>query len=165
MDFWTVDRIEQLRMMKAEGKTGAEIAHALGCSRNAVLGKTHRLGLGVSKQAPGISAELLRNTTPKRAYTRRQRQPGVASKVGFLLPALPEPPKDAAVDIVAVTGCRWAITADDVPRDQHRFCNAPVEGERSYCPYHEQEKRAKAQPKEAVKRFKIPTVLLRMAAA
>jgi len=43
---WTDERIEQLRQMWQAGATASQIADALGSvSRNAVIGKAHRLGL------------------------------------------------------------------------------------------------------------------------
>ena len=43
---WTDDRIEQLKTMWEAGQTASQIADALGgVSRNAVIGKAHRLGL------------------------------------------------------------------------------------------------------------------------
>ena len=43
---WTDERIEQLRQMWQAGSTASQIAEALGgVSRNAVIGKAHRLGL------------------------------------------------------------------------------------------------------------------------
>lgn len=43
---WTDERIEQLRQMWQQGLTASQIAETLGeVSRNAVIGKAHRLGL------------------------------------------------------------------------------------------------------------------------
>jgi GcrA cell cycle regulator len=43
---WTEERIERLKAMWADGATASEIADKLGgVSRNAVIGKAHRLGL------------------------------------------------------------------------------------------------------------------------
>ena len=43
---WTEERIERLKSMWHEGATASEIADKLGgVSRNAVIGKAHRLGL------------------------------------------------------------------------------------------------------------------------
>jgi GcrA cell cycle regulator len=43
---WTDERIERLKAMWTEGKTASQIAEELGgVSRNAVIGKAHRLGL------------------------------------------------------------------------------------------------------------------------
>jgi hypothetical protein len=52
---WTDERLDILRQMWADGKTASEIAETLGSvSRNAVIGKAHRLGLQSrpSPQAP-----------------------------------------------------------------------------------------------------------------
>ncbi len=43
---WTDERIETLRKMWEAGQTASQIAEELGgVSRNAVIGKAHRLGL------------------------------------------------------------------------------------------------------------------------
>ncbi|WP_312489396.1 GcrA family cell cycle regulator, partial [Sphingomonas sp.] len=43
---WTDERIDTLRTMWEAGQTASQIAEALGgVSRNAVIGKAHRLGL------------------------------------------------------------------------------------------------------------------------
>ena len=43
---WTDERIEQLKKMWSDGATASQIADELGgVSRNAVIGKAHRLGL------------------------------------------------------------------------------------------------------------------------
>ena len=43
---WTDERIDRLKTMWTEGATASQIADELGgVSRNAVIGKAHRLGL------------------------------------------------------------------------------------------------------------------------
>ncbi|MDQ3080516.1 MAG: GcrA cell cycle regulator, partial [Pseudomonadota bacterium] len=43
---WTDERIDRLKAMWADGSTASQIAEDLGgVSRNAVIGKAHRLGL------------------------------------------------------------------------------------------------------------------------
>jgi GcrA cell cycle regulator len=43
---WTDERVETLKTMWAEGKSASQIAKELGgITRNAVIGKVHRLGL------------------------------------------------------------------------------------------------------------------------
>ncbi|MGH6659052.1 MAG: GcrA family cell cycle regulator, partial [Sphingomicrobium sp.] len=43
---WTEERIERLKKLWADGSTASQIAEELGgVSRNAVIGKAHRLGL------------------------------------------------------------------------------------------------------------------------
>ncbi|EPX80857.1 GcrA family cell cycle regulator [Litoreibacter arenae] len=52
---WTDDRVEVLKKMWGEGKSASQIAKELGgVTRNAVIGKVHRLGL--SNRSGGASA-------------------------------------------------------------------------------------------------------------
>ena len=54
---WTDERIDRLKTMWAEGSTASHIAELLGgVSRNAVIGKAHRLGLE-SRPSPVKAAE------------------------------------------------------------------------------------------------------------
>src|SRR5687767_10509810 len=54
---WTDERIDRLKSMWAEGSTASQIAEDLGgVSRNAVIGKAHRLGLE-SRPSPVKSGE------------------------------------------------------------------------------------------------------------
>src|SRR5215207_9206903 len=57
---WTDERIERLKKMWADGATASQIADELGgVSRNAVIGKAHRLGLDArpSPVKPGEEKE------------------------------------------------------------------------------------------------------------
>lgn len=67
---WTDDRVELLKTLWGAGKTAAEIAKELGegLTRNAVIGKAHRLGLSgrvtpvqkkIDKPLPPESKEIL----------------------------------------------------------------------------------------------------------
>ena len=51
---WTDERIETLRTRLAGGASMRELAAELGCTRNAAIGKAHRLGL-VSSYKPPLS--------------------------------------------------------------------------------------------------------------
>ena len=52
---WTDERIEQLKQHWMEGKSASQIASLLGngLTRNAVIGKVHRLGLAGRAKSPG----------------------------------------------------------------------------------------------------------------
>src|SRR5262245_14999204 len=52
---WTSERVEQLRAYVAAGLTCSQIALEIGVTRNAVIGKIHRLGLSPgSPAAPAL---------------------------------------------------------------------------------------------------------------
>src|ERR1700750_2177262 len=67
---WTDERIERLKKMWAQGATASQIADELGgVSRNAVIGKAHRLGLEQrpSPVKPGEEKESKRGAPPSAA--------------------------------------------------------------------------------------------------
>src|SRR6478736_6104125 len=67
---WTEERIDRLKAMWTKGATASQIAEELGgVSRNAVIGKAHRLGLQ-SRPSPvrgGDSSNSSSDSTPKQA--------------------------------------------------------------------------------------------------
>jgi GcrA cell cycle regulator len=67
---WTDERIERLKNMWAKGATASQIADELGgVSRNAVIGKAHRLGLEQrpSPVKPGEEKEVAKKPAPAAA--------------------------------------------------------------------------------------------------
>jgi GcrA cell cycle regulator len=92
---WTEERIERLKSMWTEGATASEIAEKLGgVSRNAVIGKAHRLGLesrpspvkpGEEHAAPAKPAKAAAAPAPKAAA------PSASAKAGTA--AQPHPPR------------------------------------------------------------------------
>ncbi|KQN94274.1 GcrA cell cycle regulator [Sphingomonas sp. Leaf231] len=64
---WTEERIDTLKTMWEGGQTASQIAEALGgVSRNAVIGKAHRLGLQ-SRPSPVVSKEEARAAAAEKA--------------------------------------------------------------------------------------------------
>ena len=94
---WTDERIDRLRAMWAEGSTASQIAEDLGgVSRNAVIGKAHRLGLE-SRPSPvraGEEKEKKVKAAPAAAPTPKpaapKPAPAAAPKAAAPTPA-PEP--------------------------------------------------------------------------
>src|SRR5580704_10779937 len=66
---WTDDRIEQLKSLWTEGLSASHIARVMGgISRNAVIGKVHRLGLVGRASVP--RSERLRHPAPPKLSLR-----------------------------------------------------------------------------------------------
>jgi GcrA cell cycle regulator len=89
---WTDERIETLRKMWEAGQTASQIAEQLGgVSRNAVIGKAHRLGLQ-SRPSPVKPND----TTPKAPASAPEPRPAPPPRV-----APPSPPPVQAAAPVA----------------------------------------------------------------
>jgi GcrA cell cycle regulator len=88
---WTDERIEQLKTMWERGMTASQIADELGgVSRNAVIGKAHRLGLQ-SRPSPVKATDA----APKKAAPPAAKKPAPAPAQQPKRPA-PEAPRAAA---------------------------------------------------------------------
>ena len=63
---WTDERVETLKKMWGEGQSASQIAKELGgVTRNAVIGKVHRLGLSNrGTRHPCLGSGLITKTTP-----------------------------------------------------------------------------------------------------
>ncbi len=86
---WTDERIDQLKSMWEKGLTASQIAEELGgVSRNAVIGKAHRLGLQ-SRPSP-----VKANEAPKKPAAPRKPAPAAATpapQAEAARPAAPAP--------------------------------------------------------------------------
>jgi GcrA cell cycle regulator len=132
---WSDDRVTTLSKLWLEGLSASQIAKRLGgITRNAVIGKVHRLGLS-GRPAPGAPARTARTTILR---ARKAPRPAPA----------PRPPRPAIVVIAAppegpglvhdmrhlgAHACKWPI--GDPKDDSFSFCGRPAEGR--YCGTHE----------------------------
>ena len=105
---WTDARIEILTQLWQEGRSASAIARDLGgVTRNAVLGKVHRLGL--SGRAAPASPGTRRARPPKAERPAQSRRRAPAAQPW---PAAAEAaPIDGTADIVSVGvhACRWPL--------------------------------------------------------
>lgn len=126
---WTDERVEQLKTMWAEGLSASQIARALGqVTRNAVIGKVHRLGL--SGRAQPQRVERPRTSAP-RVVTPRPVLPEPA------LPAEPLMMADgthATVSTITTGMCKWPI--GDPSEAGFKFCGHKVKPSAPYCEAH-----------------------------
>ena len=91
---WTDERIERLRKMWADGATASQIADELGgVSRNAVIGKAHRLGLEQrpSPVKPGEEKEA-KKPAPVAAAPAPKAAPKADIPERPIVPAAPQSP-------------------------------------------------------------------------
>ncbi|MEQ9258810.1 MAG: GcrA family cell cycle regulator [Roseovarius sp.] len=91
---WSDERVEKLKKMWGEGQSASQIAKELGgVTRNAVIGKVHRLGLSNRNGSGGAAANAAESSAPKAKpaapKARGKAKPGAK-------PAAKEEPAEAA---------------------------------------------------------------------
>ena len=136
---WTAERIEDLKRLWADGQSASEIANQLGgVSRNAVIGKIHRLNLsGKAKPAP---AKKERKPKPKRLSKARPSsvfRNGPSPKPKKPLPwSEPIELQSLRVPLLELTDsmCRWP--SGDPKGSDFGFCGHRKHRGLPYCEYH-----------------------------
>jgi GcrA cell cycle regulator len=152
---WTDERVELLKKLWSEGLSASAIAAELGgVTRNAVIGKVHRLGLSGRAKPP--SPQLQRRAKPTRTPSHPMRATssfirGNTALAADLAPsvgtqAAPEPARRPCEEIVIPLServtimelreqmCRWPL--GDPGRDDFRFCGSRVALGGPYCGHH-----------------------------
>jgi GcrA cell cycle regulator len=158
---WTDERIALLKKMWKEGKSAAEIAKMLGkgVTRNAVIGKAHRMGLSgrpspikkpaAPKKEPAAKKERAAPAAPAAPVARGKKAavtpPAANAKASAQLSKEVEELKTIQKDIVPPGGgvalidltermCKWPIGD---PRDaDFTFCGRGIRAGTPYCPDH-----------------------------
>src|SRR5271154_6193980 len=90
---WSDDRVEQLKKLWEAGLSASQIAAELGnVTRNAVIGKVHRLGLSGRAKSPSSSAPRVRKPRAHMMRVPRQAMRGnTALALAFEMEPEPEP--------------------------------------------------------------------------
>lgn len=144
---WTPEAETALRKLYAEGFSSSQIAEQIGCpSRNAVIGKVHRLGIlrpvkvatpkpakvaPVPKQSKALPADR-----PAHREERRERFQAVADKAlerfDAAVPVASEPVRflDRGHFQCAMPQPGW----EDAPVAEKMVCGQPVQAGTSWCP-------------------------------
>ena len=155
---WTEERVELLKQRWSEGQSASKIAQELGgVTRNAVIGKVHRLGLSNRSVAPSSQKEKKsgKATAKKSGWKSDGRVVEVTALPSKPIipagqPLLPQPsaneisPEALAsqqevlknalrLGLTELTErtCKWPI--GDPATDDFSFCGLPVEAGKPYC--------------------------------
>jgi GcrA cell cycle regulator len=137
---WTEDRVGALKKLWLEGQSASQIAKQLGggVTRNAVIGKVHRLGLS-GRAAPSQPARAtFRPARPRPAPTQAPSAPRriEAAQPRPVAPTpapVPELPGTATVMTLGAHMCKWPI--GDPSSTEFSFCGRRA-SEGVYCVEH-----------------------------
>lgn len=154
---WTDERVETLKKLWGEGRTAAEIASALGgVTRNAVIGKAHRLKLSgrASPIQQSNKKKAAANSNAARSATRSKKQDKNDGKANVNNPAVKKVIEKSIVSPITADQisesdknrkrtplvdlgpcqCRWPLGD---PRDsKFGFCAEKTEAGEIYCAEH-----------------------------
>ena len=150
---WTDERVALLRRLWEDGQSASKIAAQLGgVTRNAVIGKVHRLGLGgrvkgaeADAVAPAKSAEvekpMVAVPTPEPVIIAENHRPA-PSFPPDAVPTRPAASEAAAIPVsqrvtimdLRESMCRWPLGDPTTP--EFRFCGARSITGLPYCTHH-----------------------------
>ncbi|KQY13454.1 GcrA family cell cycle regulator [Rhizobium sp. Root482] len=156
---WTDERVEKLTKLWAEGLSASQIAAQLGgVSRNAVIGKVHRLCLpgrakaggtaatartkrpaATTPRAPTFASRLAARTAPRPAGTTVMKEEVEVETIEdrSLVPAsnvvVPMSRRLVLTQLTDRT-CKWPI--GDPMKDEFHFCGNDSPDTSPYCTFH-----------------------------
>ena len=131
---WTLEKVEKLKELWSKGHTASQIAEALGdTTRNAVIGKAHRLNLEARAPSKQSSSPKSREN---RQVMRRSPAP-MSRKAKFqsiLLDKNFEAENPKSLEELTENTCKWPIGHPN--EEKFYFCGRKPEGEFPYCKLH-----------------------------
>ncbi len=131
---WTDEKVNKLKSLWGRGQTASQIAKIIGgVSRNAVIGKAHRLNLSAKiKTRPTISSKRLATSSSNnnilKKGSRKQKFRSLLLDKNF------EPAKNLQLEELNEDTCKYM---EGHPDDSDpSFCGRKTVEKFSYCPLH-----------------------------
>ena len=125
---WTEERVEILKKLWLEGHSASQVAKQLGgVTRNAVIGKVHRLGLSGRAAPSQPSRQSLRTPRPPRPASVHHHVARRVESRSLPVPqaaVYPEEPGSATVLTLGAHMCKWPI--GDPATDGFTFCGRRI---------------------------------------
>ncbi len=149
---WSDDRVEQLKKLWEAGLSASQIAAELGnVTRNAVIGKVHRLGLSGRAKSPSSAAPRQRKARPAQHMMRVSR-PVSRGNTALAHAFEPMSQRLSLLELNEAT-CHWPVGDPSSP--EFFFCGGKALSSLPYCAHHSRiayqpaSDRRRQQPKPA----------------
>lgn len=137
MTTWTPERIATVTRLWNEGLTTAEIGRAIGMSKNAIVGKAHRLQL-----PPRPSPIRQGKSTPSAPVAANGRKP---APVPVVVMSQAKPRAPVQHPVVGSAVCKWPFGHPDEPG--FHFCGEHALLGKPYCMEHYRRAYVVAKPR------------------
>ena len=131
---WTEEKVAKLKELWGKGNTASQIAEIIGgISRNAVIGKAHRLNLSakIKTRAATSSQNFDNSTNEKNIQPRRGRKSKFKS---LIIEKDFEPENPKQLEELDENSCKWPIGHPD--EKSFYFCGRSSLKDFSYCKLH-----------------------------
>lgn len=100
---WTDERVEKLKQLWEEGKSASEIAKELGnVTRNAVIGKVHRMGLQARNTGSAAKVETKVKPATKKPVAKNPAKPNIEDSEVIVEEAMIEVTAEIEVEVEVV---------------------------------------------------------------
>jgi GcrA cell cycle regulator len=130
---WTTEKVDKLKELWSKGHTASQIAGMLGdTTRNAVIGKAHRLDL--EARAPSKQSSVPKSRDNKQIKRTAAPTSRKAKFQSILLDKNFEPENPKALEDLTESTCKWPVGHPN--EEKFYFCGRKPEGEFPYCKLH-----------------------------
>ena len=131
---WTPEKVDKLKELWGKGQTASQIAEIIGgLSRNAIIGKAHRLNLSAKIKARS-STNNQNYYNPNSESENSQKRVKKSKFKSLIIEKDFEPENPKQLEDLTEEVCKWPIGHPD--EDSFYFCGRNSLKEFSYCKLH-----------------------------